>query len=163
MCSSTPSVSASSEVDGSSRSRPRSSAKWLRVPAAMTMNGMSCWAATPATSAWVPSPPATPSRSAPLATARLRKLDNVDGARPLQQRHFRPQMPRALAGSANLGTFPPPDRGFMITNGRAGGGVSYSVIPAGGAARASAARPAATATPTSASAVTTTHNSPDTA
>ncbi len=68
-----------------------------------------------------------------------------------------------MAGSANLGTFPPPDRGFMITKGRAGGGVSYSIIPAGGSARASAARPAAPATPTSTSAVTTTQNSPDTA
>ena len=49
--------------------QPRSSAKWLRVPAVITRNGRPCSAATPATSAWVPSPPATPSRSAPSATA----------------------------------------------------------------------------------------------
>ncbi len=69
MRSSTPSPSASRHREGSSRSRPRSRAKWLRVPAEMTSSGMSCSAAIPATSACVPSPPATPSRSAPSAMA----------------------------------------------------------------------------------------------
>nr|WP_306339235.1 DUF2252 family protein [Streptomyces sp. AS13] len=41
MQSSTPPVSASRHFDGSSRSSPRSRAKWLRVPAETTMNGRS--------------------------------------------------------------------------------------------------------------------------
>ena len=41
MCSSTPSVRASRQAAGSSRSRPRSRAKWLRVPAEMTIIGIS--------------------------------------------------------------------------------------------------------------------------
>ena len=39
---STPSVRPSRQVEGSSRSRPRSNAKWLRVPALITRNGRSC-------------------------------------------------------------------------------------------------------------------------
>ena len=90
-CSSTPSLSASRQVDGSSRSSPRSRAKWLRVPAEMTSSGMSCWAAMPATSAWVPSPPATPSRSAPSATALRASSSDVDDPGALEQGDLGPE------------------------------------------------------------------------
>ena len=56
-------------VRGSSFSRPRSSAKWLRVPAEMQTNGMSCSMAMEATRACDPSPPAMPRQSAPFAMA----------------------------------------------------------------------------------------------
>ncbi len=59
---------------------------------------------------------------------------------------------RARSTSPNRSTFPPPDRGFMIRNGRRGGGVSYSRGPSPGAA--SAARPIASAA-TATSGVTT--------
>ena len=68
-----------------------------------------------------------------------------------------------MAGNPNLGTLPPPDRGFMITKGRAGGGVSYSVIPVAGAALARAVRPATPATTMRASVTMTTQKSPETA
>ncbi len=51
------------------RSTPTSSAKWLRVPAGTQTNGSSCVSAAAAATASDPSPPATPSASAPSATA----------------------------------------------------------------------------------------------
>ena len=66
---STPSVNASSAPRTSSRSRPRSSAKWFRVPAGMQTWATSRRAATVATSACEPSPPAIPMTCAPRATA----------------------------------------------------------------------------------------------
>ena len=52
-----PLTNASSAPTTSSRSTPRSSAKWLRVPAGMHAYGRSCSAATIATIACEPSPP----------------------------------------------------------------------------------------------------------
>ena len=66
---STPSVKASNAPTTSSRSSPRSSAKWFRVPAGMQTWGTSRRAATVATSACDPSPPAMPMTSAPRAMA----------------------------------------------------------------------------------------------
>ena len=75
----------------SSRSTPRSRAKWFRVPAGMHANGRSCSAAMVATSACVPSPPAAASASAPRATASRTtcspvvagaQLDRFDASRP---------------------------------------------------------------------------------
>ena len=48
---------------------------------------MSCSAAMPATSAWVPSPPATPSRSAPSATASPDQRGDIDVAGSVEQGH----------------------------------------------------------------------------
>ena len=72
-----PFTSASSAPTTSSRSTPRSSAKWFLVPAGMQANGRSCWAAMLATSAWVPSPPAAARASAPRATASLTSCHDV--------------------------------------------------------------------------------------
>ena len=69
MVRSYPSVNASSEPTTSSRSTPRSRARWLRVPAGMHTNGTPCSPAMPATSACEPSPPAIPTASTPDATA----------------------------------------------------------------------------------------------
>jgi hypothetical protein len=66
---STPSANASTAPTTSLRSSPRSSAKWCRVPAGTHMYGTLCRAAAEATSAWEPSPPATPIASAPRAMA----------------------------------------------------------------------------------------------
>ena len=157
--SSTPSPSASRHRDGSSRSSPRSRAKWLRVPAEMTSNGMSCSAAIPATSAWVPSPPATPSRSAPSAMAWRASAPTSMISGPSSRATVAPRA-SALSLSPNRVTFPPPERGFMIRYGRLGGGASCSRIRSGAGSRPSAARPTATATASSPIATSTTHSSP---
>ena len=52
-------------------------ARWLRVPAGTQTNPRSWAAATPATSAWEPSPPAMPSTSAPPGDGPLGKLAQV--------------------------------------------------------------------------------------
>ena len=156
---STPSVSASRHREGSSRSRPRSRAKWLRVPAEITSNGTSCSAATAATSAWVPSPPATPNRSAPPATAWRANAPTSTGPGPSNSTTCAPRA-SALSLSPNRPTFPPPDRGFMIRYGLLGGGASCSRIRSGATSPANAARPTTTAKISSPTATTTTHNSP---
>ena len=69
MVTSTPSRNAAREPGTSSRSMPRSSAKWFRVPAGTTTKGIPCRLATEATRACDPSPPAIPIRSAPPAIA----------------------------------------------------------------------------------------------
>ena len=66
----------------------------------------------------------------------------------------------ALSLSPNRATFPPPERGFMIRNGLLGGAASCSGIFSGPGSPPSAARPAATATPSSPIATSTTHSSP---
>ena len=65
----TPSTNASSAPTTSSRSTPRSSAKWLRVPAGTHAYGSPSSAATLATTACEPSPPAIARPSAPRSTA----------------------------------------------------------------------------------------------
>ena len=105
---STPSVSAARQAAGLSRSRPRSSAKWLRVPALITRNGRSCAAAIPATSACVPSPPATPSRSRPGSDRLPGHCGHVHGARAFQQRHL---------GSQRLGLVFQPELGDLAAAG----------------------------------------------
>ena len=64
-----PSTNASRAPTTSSRSTPRSSAKWLRVPAGTHAYGSPNSAATAATIACEPSPPAIASPSAPRSTA----------------------------------------------------------------------------------------------
>ena len=100
----------------------------MRVPAVITTNGMPCSAATPATRAWVPSPPATPSRSAPRATASRATAATSTGSGPSIRNTSAPRL-SALRFRSNLPTFPPPDFGFMIRNGCAAGGwAGYSGI-----------------------------------
>ena len=147
---STPSVSASRQVAGFSRSSPRSIAKWLRVPALITRNGRSCSAAIPATSACVPSPPATPSRSAPSATALRARAATSTWPGPSSSATSAPSA-SAFSLSPNFATFPPPDLGFMIRNARWGGGTSRAGIPGSAATGVSASRPAAMASATSTS------------
>ena len=158
MWSSTPSVSATRPSAGFSRSSPRSSAKWLRVPAERTMNGTSCSAATPATSACVPSPPATPSRSAPPATAvRASSATSTPGA---SSSATSAPSSRALRTRSNLPTLPPPDFGFMIRNGWRGGGVEYSVGAWSATSSSNAAREAAADAAHRAASTTTTQSRP---
>jgi hypothetical protein len=156
---STPSVSASRQAAGFSRSSPRSSAKWLRVPALITRNGRACSAAIPATSAWVPSPPATPSRSAPPATACRASAATSTVPGPSSSATSAPSA-SALSFSPNLATFPPPDRGFMIKNARCGGGTSLPGLLGFPAAGASARRPAPAASTINATATSATHSRP---
>ena len=66
---STASSKASSAPTTSSRSSPRSRAKWFRVPAGMHTRGTSARMATDATNACEPSPPAMPMTSAPRSIA----------------------------------------------------------------------------------------------
>ena len=161
MRSSTPSVRASRQVEGSSRSSPRSRAKWLRVPAEMTIIGTSRPAAMPATRAWVPSPPATPSRSAPPSTACRASAATSTIPGPSSRDTWAPSAV-ALSLSPNFATFPPPDLGFMITNGCRGVAAACSRGLSGKAPLLSAARPAATATTASTTLSATSHNSPAT-
>ena len=74
---STAAPKASRAATTSSRSRPRSRAKWLRVPAGTQTRGTSAAIATLATSACEPSPPAMPITSAPRSIALLRELEQV--------------------------------------------------------------------------------------
>jgi hypothetical protein len=71
----------------------------------------------PATVACVPSPPATPSRSAPFATAWRATSATFTRSGPLMRKTSAPSS-SALRLRSNLPTLPPPDRGFMIRNGR---------------------------------------------
>ena len=66
---STPSANASSASTALLRSRPRSSAKWFRVPDGTQTYARLWRMATDATRACEPSPPAMPSTSAPSAAA----------------------------------------------------------------------------------------------
>ena len=158
---STPSVSPSRQLAGSSRSSPRSRAKWLRVPAEMTIIGMSRAAAIPATSAWVPSPPATPSRSAPRSAACRASAATSTNPGPSSRATSAPSAV-ALSLSPNFPTLPPPDLGFMITNGCRCRAAAYSGGPADAGPLLSAARPAAAAAAASTNASTTSHTSPAT-
>ena len=108
---STASPKASSAPMTSSRSRPRSSAKWLKVPAGTTTKGMSRAEATLATAASEPSPAATPIASDPSAMACSASL-RISSPR----RSVIVAMPR-LAHSrsrSNRRAFPSPDFGFTI-------------------------------------------------
>ena len=105
----------------------------MRVPAGMHAKGRSCSAAIEATSAWVPSPPAAASPSAPAATAsRTSCSRSSPGFSSIGS------IPRARASSARLllTAFPPPDFGFQMTIARFGGSA------AGSATRAVKTRPA---------------------
>ena len=155
--SSSPSVSALRHVEGSSRSSPRSSAKWLRVPALITRKGRPCSAAMPATSAWVPSPPATPSRSAPSATAWRARAATSTVPGPCSSATWAPSC-SALSFSPNLVTFPPPDLGFMIRNGRRGRAAGRAGMAASGPPVLSAALAVPAASTISATATMATHS-----
>ena len=102
-----PSTNASSAPTTSSRSTPRSSAKWLRVPAGMHAYGSPRSAAIAATIACEPSPPAIASASAPRSTAladeRLEVL--AAGSSSIGS------IPRARASSASVkrSALPPPE------------------------------------------------------
>src|SRR6266516_4617965 len=70
---------AASAANGSSRSRPRSLAKWLRVPNGTTTKGRSRSIAIWATGAREPSPPATP--SGPSGAVRAISAGSSSGPR----------------------------------------------------------------------------------
>ncbi len=107
----------SSAPTTSSRSTPRSSAKWLRVPAGTHTNGTSCSDATPATRACEPSPPAIPSTSAPRAIA-----SRASSARSSPRSSITVSMPCACASATNWGlALPPPDQRLRIRTGRLAG------------------------------------------
>lgn len=122
------------------------------------MKGRSCSAATPATRACVPSPPATPSRSAPPRTAC--RASSATSCRRSGS-STTTSAPRARARSArwNFSTFPPPERGFMIRNGCRARPTDRSGMP-GAVSSTRAALPAETATAHRASETSTTHSSP---
>ena len=134
---------------GSSRSIPKSRARWLRVPAGTQTNASPCSAATSATTAWDPSPPAIPKASAPpeaACSARALRSSpswNTTASRPRR---------RASSTSCRLTTFPSPDFGFMITTPCVADGTGYQRrVRAASTSQRSAAVPkdAATAIPTS--------------
>ena len=104
--SSTPSVSASRHRDGSSRSNPRSRAKWLRVPAEMTSNGMPCSAAIAGHQRLGPIPAGHPQQVGPISHRLTAQLTHVHGPRPLQQGHGGPQG-LGLVLEAEPGHLPP--------------------------------------------------------
>lgn len=123
---STPLVNASSAPTTSCRSTPTSSAKWLRVPAGMQTNGSCRAAACAATIASDPSPPATPSASAPFCTAA-----SASPARFCPWARTTASIPSARARSASLvrAAAPPPDLGLMNSTGRRGGSASRQPRP----------------------------------
>ncbi len=97
----------------------------------------------PATSACVPSPPATPSRSAPVLTAARVSAATSTWPGPSMSATSAPNA-AAFVCRSSLVTLPPPDRGFMIIHGRRGGGVDRSGMPVRAARLLRAARPDAT-------------------
>jgi len=93
-------------------------ARWLRVPAGTHTNPTPLAAATPATSAWEPSPPAIPITSAPPATAcSASRRRSSPGASTTGS------IPRRRASETRLkrSTLPPPDLGFISRTGRVAG------------------------------------------
>ena len=105
-----PAVKASRAPTTSWRSTPRSRAKWLRVPAGTQTKGRPCADATAATTAIEPSPPATPSASAPRSTASVTKA-----ARSWPGWRMTGSIPssRARRSSDSRVAVPPPERGLM--------------------------------------------------
>lgn len=97
---------------GSRMSRPRSRAKWLRVPAGTTTNGRSASAATAATAATVPSPPATPRTCAPSWRASLAS-DAASWSALINL--TRAPIPSARSARRKRVAMPPPDRALTTT------------------------------------------------
>ena len=93
----TASPNASSAPIGSLRSSPRSSAKWLRVPAGTQTNGILASIAMSATSARLPSPPAMPRRRRRPRPARASAARSSSGPSSTTS------IPRSPASSASLG------------------------------------------------------------
>jgi hypothetical protein len=89
-------------------------------------------------------PAGHPQQIGPLGHRPAGQLAHVHHLGPFQQGHGGPEA-SALSLRPNLATFPPPERGFMIRNGRRGGATSYSRSRSGMASRRNAARPATTA------------------
>src|SRR4029079_13427530 len=144
MVRSAASPNASRAPTTSSRSSPRSSAKWFLVPAGMTTSGMPWRRAPPAPSAWEPPPPAIPITSVPRATASSASCTRSS---PL----FRTMasIPRRAHSSAtwNLVALPPPETGFMISVACAAAGTGEpSDAGSGASARSSAERAVPVAT-----------------
>ena len=119
-----PSTNASRAPTTSSRSTPRSSAKWLRVPAGMHAYGRPRSAAIAATTACEPSPPAIASASAPRSTApRTSVARSSPGLSSIGS------IPRRLASSARWkrSALPPPDFGLKKSTGCCGSGARGQV------------------------------------
>jgi hypothetical protein len=147
MSRSVPPANASSAPTTSSLLRPRSRAKWFLVPAGTTTCGIPCAAATVATRACDPSPPAMPMTPAPSEIAF-----SASCTRSSPGFSTIGSMSRARHSSArrNRVALPPPDLGLMTRTGRSG-----FQSDAFGSARATArlVRPSATrAQPTDAAA-----------
>ena len=121
---------------------------------------MPCSAATPATRACVPSPPATPSRSAPRATAWRATWATSTGSGPPIRNTSAPSS-SAFRFRSNFSTFPPPDFGFMIRYGcRAGGSAGCSGIRQSAGSPASAPRAVTPASSHTAADTIATHSTP---
>ena len=114
---SVPSARARSAAVGWRRSRPRSRAKWFLVPAGTRRKGRSRSAATPATSAMDPSPPATPRRSAPSSAACLASSRRLLPGSIVTT--VAPARCACLARSSRA-AFPRPERGLRNSTGWAG-------------------------------------------
>src|SRR5271165_7251178 len=131
---STPPVNASRAPATSCRSTPRSSAKWLRVPAGTHTNAIPCAAAAAATTASDPSPPAIPSASAPAAAA-----SPASAARSWPGARMTVSIPlsRARPASPARSAVPSPDLGLTNNTGRRGGsaGRQPEVAPTGARGR----------------------------
>lgn len=110
----------------------------------------------------MPSPPATPSRSAPSATA-LRA--SAAGSGSLSRSSRITLAPSASARSTRpcSPTLPPPDRGFMISTGLRGGRTERDLLPRGARSRRSALRALASAATHSPSATAANGHRPETA
>ena len=154
---STAASNASSAPTTSSRSIPRSRARWFLVPAGITTMGMPRSAAMLATSACDPSPPAMPMTSAPRSIAsRARSSMSSPGWSTTGS------MPRVRHSSArwNFSAFPPPDFRFMISTPCSAAGTGVPVVAlllSVRTSRESAYRASATATTRRASRHTTDH------
>ena len=122
MRSSTPSVRASRPAAGSSRSSPRSSAKWLRVPARDNHERHVVLGGDPGDERLGAVAAGDTEQVGAVGDGLPGQLGDVDPG-PVEQGDLGAELP-GLAPRGRTGpTLPPPDLGFMIRNGRLGGGV----------------------------------------
>ena len=110
-----------------SRSRPRSSAKWLRVPALITRNGRSCSAATCGDQRLGAVAAGHAEQVGAVGDGLAGQRVDIDRARAVEQDHVAPSA-SALRTRSKRSTLPPPERGFISSTGRCGGGESTSAI-----------------------------------
>ena len=136
MRASSPSANPSRAPTGRRRSRPRSRAKWSRVPAGTHKKASPCARAAAATTLCDPSPPAAPSASAPAHRVVDQPTQALTG---LQDDHGDPQLAGPLDDPARIAR-PPPDRGLTKRTGCRSGAAAVDVGDIAGSSLAVASR-----------------------